>query len=101
MVGAVHTIVHLVWTEKVVFKPSFLNSLFPFFFFSGAGKTTFLNALSGRTAPNLIVQGTLKINSTVVSPHDIKKISAYVQQQDLFFATLTVREHLTFQVSAG
>jgi len=29
----------------------------------------------------------------------IKSISAYCQQEDLFIGTLTVKEHLTFQVS--
>ena len=42
--------------------------------------------------------GHLNINGTLVTPNDIKGISAYVQQQDLAFATLTVREHLRFQV---
>lgn len=29
---------------------------------------------------------------------DISSISAYIQQDDLFIGTLTVREHLVFQV---
>lgn len=31
--------------------------------------------------------------------HSISKISAYVQQDDLFMGELTVKEHLTFTVS--
>eukprot|EP00117_Sycon_ciliatum_P036739 scpid32794/ scgid27614/ Protein white len=64
---------------------------------SGAGKTTLLNALCGRSASNMSLEGVLNINGQLVTPHDIKRISAYVQQQDLAFATLTVFEHLKFQ----
>ena len=33
-----------------------------------------------------------------VSPNSLTAVSAYVQQDDLFIGTLTVREHLNFQV---
>jgi ABC-type multidrug transport system ATPase subunit len=44
------------------------------------------------------VSGTVLINGTPVSD-EISNMSAYVQQEDLFIGTLTVREHLMFQVS--
>lgn len=37
------------------------------------------------------------VNNQVIK-NKIKSISAYVQQEDLFIGTLTVKEHLTFQV---
>ena len=36
-------------------------------------------------------------NNQVVTPTSLTSLSAYVQQDDLFIGTLTVREHLTFQ----
>ena len=33
-----------------------------------------------------------------VTPNNLTAVSAYVQQDDLFIGTLTVKEHLTFQV---
>ena len=63
----------------------------------GAGKTTLLNVLTARNLSNFAVDGTVKINGQVADVNKITAMSAYVQQQDLFIATLTVREHLTFQ----
>ena len=39
----------------------------------------------------------MKINGQVADVSTITSMSAYVQQQDLFIPTLTVREHLIFQ----
>ncbi|XP_065199289.1 protein white-like [Sycon ciliatum] len=64
---------------------------------SGAGKTTFLNLLTDRTASGLQVNAVLAINNNAIKPSDVRKISSYVQQQDLFFSSLTVLEHLTVQ----
>jgi ABC-type multidrug transport system ATPase subunit len=65
---------------------------------SGAGKTTLLNHLSGRLiANNLTKSGTIKINN--VDSKDVKgfsTFSAYVQQDDILFETMTVRECLEF-----
>ena len=66
--------------------------------YSGSGKTTLLNVLSHRNISNVDVSGTVCLNGKPVS-FDINNISAYVQQEDLFIGTLTVREHLMFQVS--
>lgn len=65
---------------------------------SGAGKTTLLNFLSGR----LISQKLEKVGNVFVNGVDrsnikgFSAVSAYVQQDDILFQTLTVRECLTF-----
>lgn len=65
---------------------------------SGAGKTTLLNYLSGRLiSKNLEKRGTVFVNG--VDRDHIKGFSAYsayVQQDDILFQTLTVRECLEF-----
>lgn len=65
---------------------------------SGAGKSTMLNVLTFRNRGSLIIQGDIRINGVVVDKTKIANISAYVQQDDLFIGSLTVREHLTFRV---
>ena len=64
---------------------------------SGAGKSTLLNALTFRNLSGLQVTGSRIANNQVVTPTSLTSLSAYVQQDDLFIGTLTVREHLTFQ----
>ena len=64
---------------------------------SGAGKTTLLNVLTCRNLRKLIVEGEVLVNGEIVGSN-MTRISAYVQQDDLFIGTLTVREHLVFQV---
>ena len=64
---------------------------------SGAGKTTLLNVLTARNLANFKVDGCVKINGQIADINTITTMSAYVQQIDLFIATLTVREHLVFQ----
>ncbi|XP_062517485.1 protein white-like [Corticium candelabrum] len=63
---------------------------------SGAGKTTFLNVLSRQNTANLKVSGSVCVNKMDIR-NKIKDISAYVQQEDIFVGTLTVKEHLIFQ----
>jgi ABC-type multidrug transport system ATPase subunit len=63
---------------------------------SGAGKTTLLNTLTFQASSKLNFSGTRYLNGEVVSASLFASVSAYVQQQDLFVGTLTVREHLTF-----
>lgn len=65
---------------------------------SGAGKTTLLNILNFRNKGSMIVDGEVKINGKPASWDKITRYSGYVQQDDLFFSTLTVREHLTIVV---
>jgi ABC-type multidrug transport system ATPase subunit len=54
---------------------------------SGCGKSTLLNLLSGNTPKN-----TLKLQGEVYAAQD--KVPIFVQQEDLFFAQLTVEETL-------
>ncbi|KAJ8314371.1 hypothetical protein KUTeg_008932, partial [Tegillarca granosa] len=63
---------------------------------SGAGKSTLMNVLTYRNKGQLVIQGDVRINGIEVG-HGIHNVSAYVQQDDLFVGTLTVREHLTFR----
>jgi len=64
---------------------------------SGAGKTSLLNVLTMRTAKNLLVDGEVQICGNPISRESFVQMSAYVQQEDLFIASLTVREQLIFQ----
>eukprot|EP01066_Platyproteum_vivax_P018496 Platyproteum_vivax@DN7556_c0_g1_i3.p1 len=59
---------------------------------SGAGKSTLLNALSKRIA---VTEGSVSWNG---KPCDLEftRRSAYVQQEDMFFGHMTVKEHLMF-----
>ena len=67
-------------------------------FFSGAGKSTLMNVLAHRNIGQMEVRGTVEVNDRPIG-QEINAMSAYVQQDDLFVGSLTVREHLTFQVS--
>ncbi|GFS54142.1 protein white [Nephila pilipes] len=62
---------------------------------SGAGKTTLLNVLTNRNLRLLNVEGSVLVNGQSVG-ESIIRLSAYVQQDDLFIGTLTVKEHLIF-----
>ncbi|CAA9998301.1 unnamed protein product [Nesidiocoris tenuis] len=66
---------------------------------SGAGKTTLLNALTGRTSSKMKLTGQRSINGVPVDERSLTSVSAYVQQEDLFIGTLTVKEHLVFQLT--
>ena len=64
----------------------------------GAGKTTLLNFLSGREiSKGLHKTGMIKVNGQ--NKDDVRNFSsysAYVQQDDILFQTMTVRECLEF-----
>lgn len=45
----------------------------------------------------LQVSGSRLANEQEVTPTSLTSVSAYVQQDDLFIGTLTVKEHLLFQ----
>ena len=66
---------------------------------SGAGKTTLLNALSFRSPPGVKISPTSirALNGIPVSAEELRARCAYVQQDDLFIASLTTKEHLIFQ----
>jgi len=65
---------------------------------SGAGKTTLLNFLSGREiSQNLEKTGVIKVNGEDKDHiRNFSSLSAYVQQDDILFQTMTVRECLEF-----
>ena len=59
----------------------------------GAGKTTLLNYLSDKDpSKNLNKQGDIYINGVSRSKVDYGRYMAYVQQEDVLYQTLTVRE---------
>ncbi|KAK6012577.1 hypothetical protein OSTOST_22252 [Ostertagia ostertagi] len=62
----------------------------------GTGKTTLLNALLERNLGGLTVEGKVLVNGQNIG-RGVTSVSAYVQQEDLFVGTLTVREHLMIQ----
>ncbi|KAG6543584.1 hypothetical protein Mapa_014947 [Marchantia paleacea] len=62
---------------------------------SGAGKSTFLDALAGRIASGSL-GGLITVDGQPVSPSMMKRMSAYVMQDDQLFPMLTVWETLWF-----
>jgi len=67
---------------------------------SGAGKTTLLNVLNRTGINNLEIEsGEILVNGNTVAPNVMSKMAGFVQQEDLFFGTLRVREHLKFQAN--
>lgn len=62
---------------------------------SGAGKTTLMDCLCGRKSQG-IVDGTIAINGSKLSPSGLAQAIAYVEQTDLHFPEATVREALLF-----
>lgn len=62
---------------------------------SGAGKTTFLSALTGKAA-GCTTTGSVLINEKSDSIQSYKKIIGYVPQDDIVHGNLTVEENLWF-----
>ncbi|KAK8401171.1 hypothetical protein O3P69_002735 [Scylla paramamosain] len=62
---------------------------------SGAGKSTLMNALAHRTPGEVVVDGDILVNGHRAN-RSMNALSGYVHQDDLFVASLTVLEHLTF-----
>lgn len=63
---------------------------------SGAGKTTLLNTLLHRNLKGLRVEGQVLVDGIELGSK-ITNVSGYVQQEELFLPTLTVKEHLLLQ----
>lgn len=63
---------------------------------SGSGKTTLLTALAGQVnhSSKLRLEGRIAVNATPLQQSNHRH--AFVQQEDLFFSMLTVRETLEF-----
>ncbi|KAJ2696459.1 hypothetical protein H4218_004595 [Coemansia sp. IMI 209128] len=62
---------------------------------SGAGKTTLLNALSGRIVGGRL-SGQILFRGARRHPGSFKRVTAYVQQDDLMHPLLTVQETLAY-----
>jgi len=62
---------------------------------SGAGKTSFLNVLAGRSSYGKM-SGTIKMNHIPTNINDIKSICGYVPQDDILHSDLTVYENLYY-----
>ncbi|KAL4092693.1 hypothetical protein PRIC1_011684 [Phytophthora ramorum] len=60
---------------------------------SGAGKSSLLDCISGR---NRAVEGEIVLNGQPWND-STKRLASYVMQDDLFYQTITVKEHLVFQ----
>lgn len=84
-----------------VFLLNTLKSVTFVYFISGAGKTSLINVLTFRNIRSLVVSGDIKINDRVVNRDQMNDVSAYLQQEDLFLGTMTVREHLLFKVQCS
>jgi ATP-binding cassette subfamily G (WHITE) protein 2 len=64
---------------------------------SGGGKTTLLSTLSLRLDPNYMdITGEFRLNGREYSRAHLKKMSAYVMQDDLLHAEFTVEETLQY-----
>lgn len=63
---------------------------------SGAGKTTLLSLLACRLKNAEVVDGNVRLGGEQYRLHHLKKVSGYVQQDDLLFPHLTVRETLSY-----
>jgi ABC-type multidrug transport system ATPase subunit len=46
----------------------------------------------------MLIEGEVKLNGQPADWNMISRCSGYVQQDDLFIGTMTVREHLSFLV---
>ena len=91
---------------------------------SGAGKSTMMNVLAGRNLGNLEIEGKITVNdedigARITNLSGVTKvknfsnfqyikfqkvrvsifISAYVQQDDIFIGSMTVKEHLMFHAA--
>ncbi|XWS76714.1 hypothetical protein CRYUN_Cryun01aG0201500 [Craigia yunnanensis] len=62
----------------------------------GCGKTTLLQALSGKLNPSLKVTGEISYNGYKFTEFVSQKTSAYISQYDLHISEMTVRETLDF-----
>ncbi|KAG9765708.1 putative ABC transporter, partial [Aureobasidium melanogenum] len=60
---------------------------------SGSGKTILLNVLAGRVSAT---KGSVLVNGARVSAPDYKKLTSFVEQEDMLVGCLTVRETFDF-----
>jgi len=63
---------------------------------SGAGKTTLIDVLTGRTLENDLVEGVVTVNGRELPKADFKYFTTVTPQEDILLADLTVRDILYF-----
>ena len=68
-------------------------------FISGAGKSTLMNVLTEHNLGKLEVRGQVLATDSIAILPSVGEISTYIQQEDMFVGSLTVREHLVLQVT--
>lgn len=90
--------VYMNYFPKVTCTSTFTTNVNWYSFISGAGKSTLMNVLTFRNRGKLKIDGDIRVNGVPVDKSKISNISTYVQQDDLFVGTMTVREQLTFRV---
>lgn len=71
-----------------------------YIYFVVIGKTTLMNTLSGRNCQHLQITGDVYINNYLSKPLERRDSSfiGYVEQHERFLQTITLEEHLIFQV---
>jgi len=67
---------------------------------SGVGKTTLMNVLSGRHSQELQIEGDVYLNRMLTTPlqRTTSGMIGYVEQYEPFIETMSLEEHLIFQV---
>ncbi|CAG0918233.1 unnamed protein product, partial [Notodromas monacha] len=63
---------------------------------SGAGKTSLMNSLAGRVPTDGYLDGDIIVNGRRCDLQAMSTVCGYVHQIDMFFGSLTVKEHLHF-----
>ncbi|XP_038045152.1 protein white-like [Patiria miniata] len=64
---------------------------------SGAGKSTLMNVLTQHNLGSLEVRGQVSVTDSIEILPCVGEVSTYIQQEDVFVGSLTVREHLLLQ----
>ncbi|XP_022081633.1 protein white-like isoform X2 [Acanthaster planci] len=64
---------------------------------SGAGKSTLMNVLTEHSLGSLEVRGQVSVSDSIKILPYMDEVSTYIQQEDVFVGSLTVREHLILQ----
>jgi ABC-type multidrug transport system fused ATPase/permease subunit len=78
--------------EELALRPMVCGIMGP----SGAGKTSLLDCLAGRKSVGTVT-GEVRLNGCALHPHELRRLTGYVLQDDVLPAMLTVRECLEFQ----
>jgi ABC-type multidrug transport system ATPase subunit len=63
---------------------------------SGAGKSTLMNVLAKRNLKRVKIDGKIAFNGSEYEDDVSMHCTGYIQQEDYFLSSLTVREHLRY-----